>query len=109
MENNFERFQFIQIVHDVALKALTDENTPKLFFKGFLIHAHKFKTYKFYTKFFCSYIEQLTKELERLNLVDYCFEVYRNDDIKDKAKVIMSRIEEFWRLEDEEQMSQERY
>ena len=47
MENNFERFQFIQIVHDVALKALTDENTPKLFFKGFLIHAHKFKTYKF--------------------------------------------------------------
>ena len=50
----------------------------------------------------------MTKELERLNLVDYCFEVYKNDEIKDKAKVIMTRLEELWRLEDEEQMSQER-
>ena len=38
---NFERFQFIQIVHDIALKALTDENTPKVFFDGFIIRAHK--------------------------------------------------------------------
>ena len=96
----FERFQFIQIVHDIALKVINDENTPKVFFEGFFIRAHKLKTYEFYTKLFCSYMEQ--------NLVDYCFEVYKNDEIKDKAKVIMSRIEEFWRLEDEEQMSQER-
>ena len=104
-----ERFQFIQIVHDLALKALTDENTPKVFFKGFLIRAHKLKSYESYSKLFCSYIEQLTKELERLNLVDYCFEVYKNEEIKDKAKVIMTRFEELWNLEDEEQMSQERY
>ena len=95
----FERFQFIQIVHDIALKVINDENTPKVFFEGFFIRAHKLKTYEFYTKLFCSYMEQLTRELERLNLVDYCFEVYKNDEIKDKAKVIMSRIEE---------MSQER-